>query len=242
MLIRACCLAGVVAATFAGCGGDDPPKAATSPTITAAAPPTASAIAGQDKLPEQPQVALDFRKATQADVEIDPPAQGRIAAGALDVELREAGAARAAPRKQPPDDVQTVLAIARIADPRHLDGRAGIFCRGDGAGNGYELTLDRAGAVRLDRVAGGKRTTLAHGQARLQDASPPDSPVPLFLVCGRGDESGPNVVFTAGAQEAAGVRDPSPLPPGAGSRAGMVVDGKAGDSARFTVFTLTYGP
>lgn len=61
--------------------------------------------------------------------------------------------------------------------------------------------------------------------------------------CGRGDEpSGPHVVFTVGAQEAAGVRDPSPLPPGSGARSGMLVAGERGDSASFTVFTLTWGP
>lgn len=232
------------AATLAACGGGDDTKT-TAATQTAAAPAATNSIAGQAKLPEQPQVALDFRKAGLSDVVIDPAARGRIATGSLEVTLRDAdaGAGRAAPREQPPADVQTAVVVARVKDPQQLRGRAGIFCRGDGEGNGYELTLDRAGAVHLDRVAGGHRTTLARGQARLEAASPPDSPVPLFLVCGRGDEaSGPNVVFTVGAQEAAGVRDPSPLPRGSGSRTGMVVDGQPGDSARFTVFTLTYGP
>lgn len=231
----------LAAVSLSACGGDDAREPAAQATTGQSA---AGAVAGQDKLPERPQVALDFRSARRSSLVIDRAARARIGAGALELELEpEAGTARAVPREQPPDDARTVLVVARVRDPQRLGGRAGIFCRGDGEGNGYELTLDRAGRVRLDRVAGGRRTTLARGQARLDAAVPPDSPIPLFLVCGHGDgASGPHVAFTVGAQQAAGVRDPSPLPPGSGSRAGMLVAGERGDSASFTVFTLTYGP
>jgi hypothetical protein len=249
VLTRALFVMALTAVVLVGCGadGDRGGGGASGSAVTAPASgseaATSAQIAGQDRLPEQPQVALDFRSATASDLTTDPGARARSVNSALELELRDAGVGRAAPREQPPGEARVVVVAARVRDPKRLGGRAGIFCRGDRAGDGYELTLDRAGAVRLDRIAGGRRATLARGVARVDAASPPDSPIPLFLVCGRGDErSGPHVVFTVGAQEAAGVRDPSPLPPGSGSRAGMLVDGERGDSALFTVFTLTYGP
>lgn len=241
MLTRAWFIVMLAAGALSACSGDDAHEPAATQATTAQA--KTNAVVGQDKLPQRPQVALDFRSAALSTLVIDPAARARISTGALELELTEAGTARAAPREQPPTDARTALVIARVRQPQQLAGRAGIFCRGDGDGDGYELTLDGAGRVRLDRVAGGRRTTLARGRARLDAASPPDSPIPLFLVCGQDDETaGPHVVFTVGAQEPAGVRDPTPLPRGSGSRTGMLVAGELGDSASFTVFTLTYGP
>jgi hypothetical protein len=243
VLNRASFVVLLAAAALTACGDGDSAAPATTQTSARPAPVTTTAVAGQEQLPEQPQIALDFGPGARSEVVVDRSGRARVSAGALALALRAAGAARARPREQPPHDARTTLVIARIDDPRRLGGRAGIFCRGDHAGGGYELTLDRAGDVRLDRSGGGRRTTLARGRVRLDAASPPDSPVPLLLVCGRGDErTGPHVVFTVGAQEAAGVRDPSPRPPGSGARTGMLVGGDAGDRARFTVFTTTYGP
>jgi hypothetical protein len=51
-------------------------------------------------------------------------------------------------------------------------------------GSGYELTIDRRGRARLERVEDGRRTLTASFRAVVDRASPPGTPVPLILTCG----------------------------------------------------------
>lgn len=74
----------LAAVSLSACGGDDAREPAAQATTGQSA---AGAVAGQDKLPERPQVALDFRSARRSSLVIDRAARARIGAGALELEL-----------------------------------------------------------------------------------------------------------------------------------------------------------
>lgn len=90
-----------------------------------------------------------------------------------------------------------------MRDPARLPGRAGVFCRGSDDGRtGYELTVDRRGRARLERVEDGRRALLAGYDADIAAAASPDEPLPVVLACGTGTERGSGV--TLGSRSGSG--------------------------------------
>ena len=118
--------------------------------------------------------------------------------------------------------------VGTIRRPEELQGRAGVFCRG------HELTVDRRGRARLERVEGGRRTLTSKFPARIDAASPPGTPVPLTLVCGPGEAGEVVLGFSVGAQELTYVRERGEL---RGDRAGLVARSR-GDERRFAALQL----
>lgn len=135
-----------------------------------------------------------------------------------------------------------MVVTATVRAPTELDGRAGVFCRGSADGrSGYELSVDKTGRVRLERVENGRRELLAGYEARIDAASPPDEPIPVILVCG-GREGASEVTLgvTVGAKALTFFDDPDPLPVPEKARSGLVASGGRPAMADFAAFQLRF--
>jgi len=114
-----------------------------------------------------------------------------------------------------------------------------VFCRGSEDGrSGYELTVDRRGRARLERVEDGSRKLTAGFRAVVDRAVPPGTPVPVVLTCGIDKDDRITLGFTAGARQLTYVRDTRPLDPGPSGRAGLVATGPRGAETRFGALQL----
>jgi len=221
---------------LAACGGDDEPKAKAKATATPA--PAADAPAG--RFPEKPQVDLDFTTGEQ-DL---PPVKSAAGTAALAgdsylVRLARTGSLRVPADRSAEPGTAGISVVGTIRRPERLQGRAGVFCRGSEDGrSGYELTVDRRGRARLERVEDGRRTLTAGFRAVVDRASPPGSPVPVVLTCGIDKDDKITLGFTVGARQLTYVRDERPLDPGPSGRAGFVASGPRGAEARFGALQL----
>lgn len=196
----------VIAATAAACGGEEPERRAPAPKPAATATPAGAPGEG---FPDRPQVDLRPRS--------------------LD------GGRQAAPEAKPPTTPAYVIGTVRR--PERLPGRAGVFCRGSQDGRtGYELTVDRRGRVELDRVQAGRRTLLAGYETRVGAAVDPEQPLPVILVCGKGDERGVTLGVLVGVGQLTFIRDRRPLDPGARGRTGLVATGGRAEFGALQVF------
>jgi hypothetical protein len=219
---------------LAACGGDDEPGAKARATAT----PTPAAPAG--RFPETPQVDLDFTKGEQG----LPPVEGAagtaaLAGDAFAVRLARSGSLRVPAARAAEPGTAAISVVGTIRRPERLQNRAGVFCRGSEDGrSGYELTVDRRGRARLERVENGRRTLTAGFRAVVDRASPPGSPVPVVLTCGIDKDDKITLGFTVGARQLTYVRDERPLDPGPSGRAGLVVSGTRGAEARFGALQL----
>jgi hypothetical protein len=200
----------VVGAAFAAaaCGGDDAP-ARRDPAPAVTAPATAAAPAAG--FPKRPQVSLGPRALRDG---------------------REPAPQAAEPATTP------AYVIGTVHRPERLDGRAGVFCRGSADGRtGYELTVDRRGRVRLERLDDGRRTLLAGYATRVGAATDPEQALPVILVCGRGDARGVTLGVLVGAGQLTYIRDRRPLDPGARAAVGLVT---RGGNARFGALDVRF--
>lgn len=227
----------LAATLLAACGGGDRqadprPRATTGATGTTAA---------ADAFPSRPQVDVDFAEKDGA----EPPAFEREeGSGARDGDayrLRAAGggAVRAPARLTATPGTAAVLVLGAVLAPTELDGRTGVFCRGSADGRtGYELTVDRGGQVRLERVRDGRRTRLAEYDEP-DAARQTDEPLPVALACGRDTNPASAIALgvTVGVNPMTFFDDPEPLDPGPVGRAGLLV--REGGRASFAGFQLT---
>lgn len=243
----------VLAAAIAACGGGDgrsgaPGSRASSssqsssgPEPPAPSPSTQAPGAGPpETFSDRPQVDLDL---AQGPADALPGFRSAAGTGAQDgrsfrLRLSRGDGVRAPARRVVAPGVTAVLVVATVRAPTELDGRAGVFCRGSEDGQtGYELSVDRTGRARLERVRDGRRTLLAGYQARIDAAVPPDAPLPLQLFCsGTGAQTRLGVVV--GVKAVTFFEDPEPLAPGARARSGLVVSGESRAAADFAAFQL----
>lgn len=223
---------------LAACGGDDPKPPAAKAKATTTPARVADAPAG--RFPDTPQVDLDFTKGEQG----LPPVKSAAGTAALAgdsylVRLARAGSLRAPAERAAKPGSAGISVVGTVRRPERLQGRAGVFCRGSQDGrSGYELTIDRRGRARLERVEDGRRTLTASFRAVVDRASPPGSPVPVVLTCGIDKDAKITLGFTVGARQLTYVRDARPLDPGPLGRAGLVATGGRGDEARFGALQL----
>lgn len=235
-------LVAVLGAALSGCGQDGGDRAAT--TASSSTQASTSGSPGGDRFPDRPQVDVDF--ATGGGDELPqarrPTGTGARSGESYRLRLEQGDAVRAPARRAAEPGSAAVSVVATLRAPTRLDGRAGIFCRGSADGRtGYELTVDRRGRVRLERVQDGRRTLLAGYEARIDAAVPPDAPVPIVLSCGTGTGRGSGVTLSVavGVQQMTLIGDPRPLPGGRGL-AGLVVAGGAPAAADFAAFQLAF--
>jgi hypothetical protein len=122
-------------------------------------------------------------------------------------------------------------------------GAAGLFCRGSAGGrSGYRLLVARDRRWRIERVDHGAVTPVGSGRLDPNEASPPQRPTLLRLVCGSGAAGRPATLgFTVNARPLQLMADRHSLrPPGHSSRVGLVVEGAdVGTSARFANLAVT---
>lgn len=238
-------LATLLAAGLAACGEDDAAGDRPSAGPAPSAPATRAARAQRERFPDRPQVDLDFAAGGDAELPAVDVSEGAGAdtGDSYRLRLAEGEAVRAPARRAAEPGTTAVTVVGTIRAPTRLAGRAGIFCRGSADGRtGYELTVDRRGRVRLERVEGGRRTLLAGYGARIDAAEPPGEPLPLVLACGTGTEPGSGVTLgiAVGVQEMTFIGDRRPLDPGPRAQAGLVVSGEAPATADFAAFQLSF--
>lgn len=224
----------------AGVGAGDRSSAAPGATPTGA-----TASGGGERFPDRPQVDLDFAGGGSDELPAveRPEGAGASTEGSYRLRLTDGGVVRAPARRIAEPGAAAVSVVGTIRAPTRLDGQAGLFCRGSADGRtGYELTVDRRGRVRLERVEDGRRTLLAGYDARIDAAVPPDEPLPLVLACGTGTEPGSGVTLgiAVGARPTTFIGDRRPLAPGPRGLAGLVVSGGAPASADFAAFQLSF--
>lgn len=235
--------AGLLACGGGDGDGDGDRASATAPSTT---PATAPGQPGRERFPDSPQVDVDFATgagAGELPAVRRPAGTGARSEDSYRLRLAEGDAVRAPARRVAEPGSAAVSVIATVRAPTRLEGRAGVFCRGSADGRtGYELTVDRRGRVRLERVQDARRTLLAGYDARIDAAVPPDEPLPVVLSCGTGSErgSGATLGVAVGVQQMTLIADPRPLPAGARGLAGLVVSGEAPASARFAAFQLSF--
>lgn len=238
-------LATLLAGAAAACGDDSEDAGSGKAAASTPAPATAAAPAGRERYPDRPQVELDFAAGHGDElpaVEL-PEGAGASTSGSYRLRLTGGDSLRAPARRAAAPGTAAVTVVATVRNPTRLDGRAGVFCRGRTDGRtGYELTVDRRGRVRLERVQRGRRTLLAGYDARIDAAVPPDEPLPLVLACGAGTERGSGVTLgiAVGVQEMTLIGDRRPLDPGSRGHAGLVVGGSAPVTADFAAFQLFF--
>ena len=238
MLSRRLLCALPVALLLAACGGDDPKAPAAKAKATATPARPADAPAG--RFPETPQVDVDFTTGEDG----LPAVRGRVGTAALArdsyrVRLARAGTLRVPSERAAEPGSAGISVVGTVRRPERLRGRARVFCRGSQDGrSGYELTIDRRGRARLERVEDGRRTLTAGFRAVVDRASPPGSPVPVVLTCGIDKDAKITLGFTVGARQLTYVRDARPLEPGPSGRAGLVATGGRGAETRFGALQL----
>ena len=221
---------------LAACGADEPKRVTAKATATPAArrmlPPGAS---------RRPRRSTSTSPPGEQGL---PPVDSAAGTGTLEddsfvMRLARAGSLRAPSDRAAEPGTAGISVVGTIRRPERLQGRAGVFCRGSANGrSGYELTVDRQGRARLERVEDGRRTLTAGFRAVVDRASPPGTPVPVVLTCGIDKDAKITLGFTVGARQLTYVRDERPLDPGSSGRAGLVVTGARGDEARFGALQL----
>jgi hypothetical protein len=221
---------------LAGCGGDD----TKTPAAKATATPARAADAPAGRFPDHPQVDVDFTTGEQGLAAVHGPAGTAALVGdSFLVQLARTGSLRAPAGQAAEPGSAGVSVVGTIRRPERLQGRAGVFCRGSADGrSGYELTVDRAGRARVERVEDGRRTLTAGFRAVVDRASPPGTPVPVVLTCGIDKDAQITLGFTVGARQLTYVRDPRPLEPGPSGGAGLVATGARGAKTRFGALQL----
>lgn len=237
-LLLATLLSGLAAC---GGGGDDDREANLRPRGTTAATGATSSLgppAGR------PQVDVDFARGASDELPAFESTDGSGAQqdGSYRLRLFEGDAVRAPARRTATPGTAPVVVVGTVRAPTELDGRAGVFCRGSADGRtGYELSVDRVGRVRLERVRDGRRTLIAGYEARIDAASPPDAPLPLVLFCAGGPGTGAEATLgvVVGVKAMTFFADPEPLEPGPRAQAGLVVSGGGRATAAFAAFQLT---
>lgn len=241
--VAAALLVTLLAAALAACGDDGDDERGGPAPASARTATTAAASAARALLTERPQVELDLGGGESDEL---PAVELRGGAGASTrdsyrLRLTDGDAARAPARRSAEPGTAAVAVVATVRDPTRLDGRAGVFCRGSADGRtGYELTVDRRGRVRLERVQEGRRTLLAGYDARIDAPVSPEEPLPLVLACGTGTERGPGVTLGigVGVRQMTFIGDRRPLDPGSRGHAGLVVGGGPPATADFAAFQL----
>lgn len=223
---------GLALAACAG-GAEQPRPGASTParppgTAPAAAPTGTTPQERAGRLPERPQVVLDFATARPPEWPARPRGDrvtGGYAQGGYELRAPAGDTARAAaPEPVRPATRPVLLETSVRLSPGPA--RAGLFCRASRDGRlGYEFTLSREGRWRIDRVAEGRRTRLGGGVVSTE-TTVPGQPTLLRFLCGAG---GPGENLTLGYMVNASamrfVRDPRAVAPAAGGAVGLVVAG-----------------
>lgn len=231
----------VLVAGAVGCGGS---ARTTSEPPRTNAPPSGSSGRAAAKAPQIGELEVDFAKgqATGLLGFTGGAGSGTVLGSSYRLKLTDGDAIRAPATMDVEPGDRSVVVIATIRAPTELNGRAGVFCRGsDGGRSGYELSVDKTGRVRLERVENGARKLLAGYEARIDAASPPDAPLPVILVCGgRKGASEVTLGVTVGVKALTFFDDPDPLSVQAQVRSGLVVSGGAPAAADFAAFKLRF--
>ncbi len=244
--LLAALLAAGLALALTACGEDGSSGGGDRSSAPSGSTPTgATGSRGAGRFPDRPQVDLDFAQGASDELAAleRPGGVGVSAEGSYRLRLVDGAAVRAPARRVAEPGTAAVSVVGTVRAPTRLDGRAGIFCRGTADGRtGYELSVDRGGRARLERVQDGRRTLLAGYGARIDAAVPPDEPLPLVLACGTGTEPGSGVTLgiAVGVQEMTFIGDRQPLDPGPRGLAGLVVSGGAPATADFAAFQLSF--